>query len=282
VERTESWRGAHRPAGDSRIRLQTDVLSDPVTPSPTSDNAPMHVAQLNVGRLRAPMDDPLIDDFRVNLDPVTRRNVRAAAREELIHYEVLTSPAVGGKEVTKQIHVPNAAFASAEGLLKTLVAGDQIFVNAYLLGMTVFARQGGLTGSRFARYLGEFMAVEAVHRALALQSLGRLGNDRVFMKFAQKESVTDIPTTGLPGFYRITDAVTQLEAVRREFLLKRPSAAGTAHVHVLTGNAYERNGQLDRALEAYERGLTADPLDLQLYQRCRAIRRALAAKAPPF
>jgi hypothetical protein len=149
---------------------------------------------------------------RVNLDPVTRRNVRAAAREELIHYEVLTSPAVGGKEVTKQIHVPNAAFASAEGLLKTLVAGDQIFVNAYLLGMTVFARQGGLTGSRFARYLGEFMAVEAVHRALALQSLGRLGNDRVFMKFAQKESVTDIPTTGLPGFYRITDAVTQLEA----------------------------------------------------------------------
>ncbi len=149
---------------------------------------------------------------KVQLDAVTRANVRAAAREELIHYEVLTSPAVGGKEVTKQIHVPNAAFASAEGLLKTLVAGDQIFVNAYLLGMTVFARQGGLTGSRFARYLGEFMAVEAVHRALALQSLGRLGNDRVFMKFAQRESVTDIPTTGLPGFYRITDAVTQLEA----------------------------------------------------------------------
>jgi hypothetical protein len=30
----------------------------------------MHLAQLNVGRLRAPMDDPLIDDFRNNLDPV--------------------------------------------------------------------------------------------------------------------------------------------------------------------------------------------------------------------
>ena len=30
----------------------------------------MHVAQLNVGRLRAPMDDPMIDDFRNNLDPV--------------------------------------------------------------------------------------------------------------------------------------------------------------------------------------------------------------------
>jgi len=30
----------------------------------------MHLAQLNVGRLRAPMDDPLIDDFRTNLEPV--------------------------------------------------------------------------------------------------------------------------------------------------------------------------------------------------------------------
>jgi tRNA A-37 threonylcarbamoyl transferase component Bud32 len=75
--------------------------------------------------------------------------------------------------------------------------------------------------------------------------------------------------------------VTQLEALRRDFLVKRPNAAGTAHVHVLTGSAFERNGQLDRALEAYERGLTADPLDLQLYQRCRAIRRTLAARGTP-
>src|SRR5687768_3566673 len=30
----------------------------------------MHLAQLNIGRLRAPMDDPSIDDFRENLAPV--------------------------------------------------------------------------------------------------------------------------------------------------------------------------------------------------------------------
>ncbi len=30
----------------------------------------MHVAQLNVGRLRAPLDDALIDDFRNNLDRI--------------------------------------------------------------------------------------------------------------------------------------------------------------------------------------------------------------------
>jgi len=30
----------------------------------------VHLAQLNVGRLRAPIDDPVIDDFRNNLEPV--------------------------------------------------------------------------------------------------------------------------------------------------------------------------------------------------------------------
>ncbi|HWC67069.1 MAG TPA: DUF3291 domain-containing protein [Acidimicrobiales bacterium] len=30
----------------------------------------MHLAQLNVGRLRAPLDDPAITDFRDNLDPI--------------------------------------------------------------------------------------------------------------------------------------------------------------------------------------------------------------------
>jgi hypothetical protein len=149
---------------------------------------------------------------RVTLDPVTRRNVRAAAREELIHYQVLTSNAVGAKPVTTRIWVPDAVFASPQGLLTTLAVGDQIFINAYLLGLTVFARGGGLRGSRFARFLAEFMGVEAVHRALALQSLGRLGNDRVFMRFAQREQAPGLPSTGQPGFYRITDAVAQLQA----------------------------------------------------------------------
>jgi hypothetical protein len=138
--------------------------------------------------------------------------VRVAAREELIHYQVLTSDAVGAKPVTTRIWVPNAVFASPEGLLTTLAVGDQIFINAYLLGLTVFARGGGLRGSRFARYLAEFMGVEAVHRALALQSLGRLGNDRAFMRFAQREQAPGLPSTGQPGFYVITDAVAQLQA----------------------------------------------------------------------
>ncbi len=74
--------------------------------------------------------------------------------------------------------------------------------------------------------------------------------------------------------------VTQMESLRRDFLAKRPTAAGTARVHILTGNAFEKNGQLARAVEAYERGLAVDPLDLSLLQRYRAVRRAMAHRSP--
>jgi hypothetical protein len=141
---------------------------------------------------------------------------------------LLTSKAVGGKEVTKTIYVPDAVFASKESLLTTLVVGDQVFINAYLLGTTVFARQGTLSGSRFARYAAEIMATEAVHRAVALQSLGRLGNDRVYAKFAQKEEVPGLPTTGAGGFYNIMDAVTVLESAGFGFG-KPGSKPGTAY-----------------------------------------------------
>lgn len=146
------------------------------------------------------------------LDATTLQNVRAAAQQEKNHYEVLTSKAVGGKAVTETIYVPDEVFSSPEALLTTLAVGDQVFINAYLLATTVFARQGTLAGSRLARYAAEIMGVEAVHRALALQSLGKLGNDRAYSKFAQREDTPGLPTTGSPGFYVITDAVTVLES----------------------------------------------------------------------
>ena len=44
------------------------------------------------------------------------------------------------------------------------------------------------------------------------KSLGKLGNDRAYAKFAQREEVQGLPTTGAPGFYKILDAVTILES----------------------------------------------------------------------
>ena len=129
------------------------------------------------------------------LDPVTLRNVQAAAREELIHYNVLV--ASGAKPLTKRIWVPDAVFASREGLLTTLEAGDQIFINAYLIGTTAFAKA---RQSKLARFTGEFMGAEAVHRALARQSLGKLGNDRAFMRYDFSNILTAVSKLKKAGF----------------------------------------------------------------------------------
>ena len=128
----------------------------------------------------------------------TLANVRAAAREELIHYDVLRS--VGGRPATKRIWVPDAVFGSRNGLLGALEVGDQIFINAYLIGTTAFATRGGRTNAKFARFTGEFMGAEAVHRALARQSLGKLGNDRVFMRYSFRKIETAVSKLQKAGF----------------------------------------------------------------------------------
>jgi len=143
---------------------------------------------------------------KVVLGPQERINIRAAALEELIHYRRLTND-LGGKELTKKIWVPDRVFANQRSFLSTVEVGDQIFINAYLIGTTVFARDLGPVP---ARYAAEFMGAEAVHRALARQSLGKLGNDRVFMKYRQKEN-SGAANDGTPGFANIETAVKQLQ-----------------------------------------------------------------------
>ena len=151
-------------------------------------------------------------------DAVTQRNIRAAAREELIHYEVLVS--VGGKAVATKIWVPDAVFANRTNFLNTLQVGDQIFVNAYLIGTEAFARRAE---HQLAITAAQFMGVEGVHRALARQSLGLLGNDRVFMKEETKETAPGAPNRGQPGFEHILTAVAQLEAAGFGFGTKGPT-----------------------------------------------------------
>lgn len=70
----------------------------------------------------------------------------------------------------------------------------------------------------------------------------------------------------------------QADALRREYLAEHPRSVGTARVHFLTGSALERDGQLKRALEAYERGLQLDPLEWEFQQRRRVVDRALGAR----
>lgn len=140
-------------------------------------------------------------------DAVTQRNVKAAAREELIHYQVLV--ASGGTPASKKIWIPDAVFANRTNFLSTLEVGDQIFINAYLVGTLTFGNAGNGT---LALITAEFMGAEAVHRALARQSLHKLGNDRVFMKLDDPEGAPDAPNRGQPGFCDILVAVSQLQA----------------------------------------------------------------------
>lgn len=162
---------------------------------------------------------------------VTKTNIAAAAKEELIHFDVLRK--LGGRPVTKKIFVPDAVFASMDGpqgLLNTVIVGDQIFINAYLIATTAF----GLAGNgKLARAASEFMGAEAVHRAVARQSLGLLGNDRVFTKFGQIESAPG-PLPGLGGFRNILDAVTELESVGFGF-----GKAGTFQGKMVPGQLYD-------------------------------------------
>jgi len=137
------------------------------------------------------------------LDAVTLANIQAAAREELIHFDVLRS--IGGRPATRKIWVPDAVFASKAGLLNALVTGDQIFINAYLIGTTAFAKAGK---ARLARFTGEFMGAEAVHRALALQSLGKLGNDRAFMRYSFSKIETAAKRLEQAGFGLGTQGAT--------------------------------------------------------------------------
>lgn len=131
----------------------------------------------------------------VALDDVTKLNVQNAAFQELDHYKVLRS--IGAKPATKKIWVPDAVFANKEGLLNTLVAGDSIFVTAYLIGVTAFARGKKATE---ARYAAEIMGVESVHRALALQSLGKPGNDIAFGEYTFTKIETAVKKLQAAGF----------------------------------------------------------------------------------
>jgi len=143
---------------------------------------------------------------------ITKQNIRAAAREELIHFQVLQS--LGARPLTRTIYVPNVYLASPQGLLSALEIGDQIFVNAYLIAATTFANNQARRGAdgTLARIAAEFCGVEAVHRALARQSLGKLGNDRVFLRYSTAETANaPQPNPNAQGFRRITTAVAQLQ-----------------------------------------------------------------------
>jgi serine/threonine-protein kinase len=66
--------------------------------------------------------------------------------------------------------------------------------------------------------------------------------------------------------------VTALEQHRARFLGRHPGADAKAHVQAAAARGFESSGQRPQALEAYERALELDPLNLPLLQRYMALR----------
>ncbi len=71
--------------------------------------------------------------------------------------------------------------------------------------------------------------------------------------------------------------VTVLEQYRARFLGRHPGAGAKAHVQAAAARGFESSGQRVQALEAYERALEMDPLNLALLQRYW---RCASAEAP--
>jgi hypothetical protein len=89
--------------------------------------------------------------------------LKAANQAEFDHYTVLSS--LGAKPLTTRFWVPNAALGPGNvNLFKTLEVAETLFINAYLIGISVFAKA---KQDKLARYAGEILGVEAEHRALA-------------------------------------------------------------------------------------------------------------------
>lgn len=103
--------------------------------------------------------------------------LKAANAAELEHYKVLRS--LGAKPLTTKFWAPNSFFQK-KNVFPTIEYAETQFVNAYLIGITAFAKAGK---TDLARYAGEILGVEAEHRALARFAQGKLPNNVGFESY---------------------------------------------------------------------------------------------------
>ena len=111
--------------------------------------------------------------------------LKAANASEFDHYKALQS--LGAKPLTTKFWAPDAAF-EPKNVFPTIEKAETLFVNAYLIGITTFARAGK---ADYARYAGEILGVEAEHRALSRFAQGKVPNNLGFERY-DVSSMADI------------------------------------------------------------------------------------------
>jgi hypothetical protein len=103
--------------------------------------------------------------------------IKAANQAEYDHFKALQS--LGAKPLTTKFWAPNAFFDKSK-VFATIETAETLFVNAYLIAMTKFAKAGK---SDQARYAGEILGTEAEHLALSRFAQGKLPNNDAFMGY---------------------------------------------------------------------------------------------------
>jgi hypothetical protein len=105
--------------------------------------------------------------------------LRAADTAEFDHFRFLRG--AGFKPLTTKFWLPDAAFGRRLGsVAATIEVAETLFVNAYLIGVTVFA---GARNPTLARYAAEICGVESEHRALARDLQGKLPDNLGFEQY---------------------------------------------------------------------------------------------------
>lgn len=120
--------------------------------------------------------------------------IKAALAAEQDHYTFLAG--AGFKPLTTSFWIPDAALQAANAA-KVIEVFETIFVNAYLIGTTVFAQAGNAT---LARYAAEIAGVEASHRTLARFLQGKLPDNLAYESYKVKDLgaiVGQIEATGV-------------------------------------------------------------------------------------
>jgi hypothetical protein len=98
---------------------------------------------------------------------------------------------------TRRFWIPDAFFGGPGDTLSltaighALVAGETLFVNTYLIGVTTFAAVGR---PRFARFMAELAGVESEHRVLAQTLIGATPPDDVGFEAFRFQHVHGIVT----------------------------------------------------------------------------------------
>jgi hypothetical protein len=106
--------------------------------------------------------------------------LKAANAAEYDHYKVLQG--LGAQPITTRFWAPNAFFGPGlGGVFPTLQVAETLFVNAYLIAITAFAKAGK---PDYVRYASEIAGVEAQHLALARFAAGRLPNNLGFADYS--------------------------------------------------------------------------------------------------